>query len=141
MNKIPKKADKTVKVKKNKEKAPKPKFKTVPRKPPSAYYLFFSDKIDENKEKKFSAIELGKLYTELPDKEKENYIKKAQELMKAYNMDLSSIKDKSDEEEDKKENKKKKAKTSKEDMKKNSKKVCGKNKKKVKSNESDEDED
>ena len=166
MNKIPKeeekKADnleksninnkekpkKTVKVKKNKEKATKPKkskFKTVPRKPPSAYFLFCSDKRAENNEKKFSAKELGKLFTELPDKEKENYKKKAQELMKAYNMDMSSIKEKSDEEEDKKETK-----TSKADMKKNSKKVCncGKcdickknNKKNVKSNGSDEDED
>ena len=147
------KPEKTVKVKEDKEKASKaskPKkqmSKTEPRIPPSAYYLFCSDKRAENKDKKFSIKELGELFRHLPEQEKENYKKKAKELIKAYEMDLSSFKEKSDEEEDKKENKKKKAKTSKADMKKNSMKVCncGKcdecNKKKTNSDGSDEGEE
>ena len=62
-----------------KEKQPKQKKEKPegqPKKPPTAYFLFCADKRAENKDIKISAKELGELYKNLPESEKEAYKKK-----------------------------------------------------------------
>ena len=67
------KPEKTAKGKKDKEKQAKPKKEKPegqPKKPRSAYFLFCADKRAENKEKKWSAKELGDLFNKLPKDQK-----------------------------------------------------------------------
>ena len=77
----PEKPEKTAKGKKDKEKQAKPKKEKPegqPKKPPTAYFLFCADKRAENKEKKWPAKELGELFNNLPEDQKEKYKKKAE---------------------------------------------------------------
>ena len=80
-----------------KEKQPKQK-KEKPegqlKKPQTAYFLFCADKRAEDKDKKWTAKELGELYKNLPVSEKEVYKKRHDEEMKAYEKEKASLKEK-----------------------------------------------
>ena len=59
--------------KEKKPKAKREKREGEPKKPPTAYFLFCADKRKENKDKKLSAKELGEMFSQLPQAEKDKY--------------------------------------------------------------------
>ena len=130
----------------NKTGEKKEKIEGQPKKPQTAYFLFCADKRKENKDKKLSAKELGEMFSNLPEAEKDKYKKAHDELMKKYEEEMALFKKNNPEEEKEKENKKK-AKPSKSDQKKSNKKACNcgkcdecKQKNKANDDEDDDDE-
>ena len=101
------------------DKEKKEKKEGEPKKPATAFFLFCAEKRKENKDKKLSAKELGEMFYNLPEAEKEKYKKEHEELMKKYEEELALFKDEEKEKEDKK-----KAKPYKCDQKKSNKKAC-----------------
>ena len=131
----------------------KGKAEGMPKKPPTAFFIFCAEKRAENTDKKLSAKELGQLFKNLPEDMKALYKRKYEESMKQYEKEIASYIENlhdDNEEKDPKENKKKKAKISKDAAKRGAKKVCNcgrcdeckKNKKKIPDDDEDEiDED
>ncbi len=110
--------------KEKKQKAKKEKREGEPKKPPTAYFLFCADKRKENKDKKLSAKELGEMFSQLPQAEKDRYKKMYEESMKKYEKELDEFNKNHPDDGEEKDNKKKSCKPSKNDQKKNNKKAC-----------------
>ncbi len=87
-----------------------------PDKPLSAYFLFCSEKRKKSKDKKLTALELSQIYKALDDNEKQVYIEKYENDLKAYYLvkDILNLDD--DNENTKKRNNKKKVLISKKDQ-------------------------
>ena len=130
--------------KEKKPKAKREKREGEPKKPPTAYFLFCADKRKENKDKKLSAKELGEMFSQLPQAEKDKYKKMYEDSMTKYEKELEEFNKTHPEEGDEKDNKKKNCKPSKSDQKKNNKKACNCGKcddcKKKKGSDDDSDE-
>ena len=120
-NQTEKKDKKEKSDKKHKEK--KEKREGEPKKPQTAYFLFCADKRKENPEKKYAAKELGEMYANLPEGEKNKYKKMADDAHQKYEEELALF-NKNHPEEEKDSQNKRKAKPSKSDQKKNGKKAC-----------------
>ena len=128
MSKVEEKNQKKTSEKKDKneksdKKPKKEKREGEPKKPQSAYFLFCAEKRKENKDKKLSAKELGDMFHQLSDAEKDKYKKMYEESMKKYEEEMALFKKNNPDVEKEKEDKKK-AKPSKEDQKKSNKKAC-----------------
>ncbi len=87
-----------------------------PEKPISAYFLFCSEKRKKSKDKKLTVLELSKMYKALNDDEKQVYIDKYENDLKAYNIVKDILDLEEDNEDTKKRNTKNKALTSKKDQ-------------------------
>ena len=117
--------------KKEKKHLPK-KSKKIgkPKRPPSAFLMFCSDKRAEMKDRKLSAKELGEIYITLEEAKKNLYLKKYEEAKKKYLKELADLEAKNSDigEEQPKTDKnphiKNMAKIPKSNQKKNNKKAC-----------------
>ena len=78
--------------KEKKHKQKKEKKEGEPKKPQTAYFLFCADKRKENKDKKWSAKELGDLFKGLSEEEKNKYKKAHEDLMKEYEKEIKKNK-------------------------------------------------
>ena len=67
-----------------------------PEYPRSAFFYFYREKINENKEMKLSMIELGEMYIKLPESDKRKYIKLSEESRKKYEEEMILYRKKQD---------------------------------------------
>ena len=82
----------------------KKKKKIIPKRPMTPYFLFCQKKrqeyINSDNQRKLTAKELGSMWKNLPDEQKNSFIKQYEKDKKKYEEDKQKLKEKSEEEED-----------------------------------------
>ena len=82
----------------------KKKKKIIPKRPMTPYFLFCQEKrqeyINSDNQRKLTAKELGSMWKNLPDEQKNSFIKQYEKDKKKYDEDKQKLKEKSEEEED-----------------------------------------
>ena len=82
----------------------KKKKKIIPKRPMTPYFLFCQEKrqeyINSDNQRKLTAKELGSMWKNLPDEQKNSFIKQYDKDKKKYEEDKQKLKEKSEEEEE-----------------------------------------
>ena len=82
----------------------KKKKKIIPKRPMTPYFLFCQEKrqeyINSDNQRKLTAKELGSMWKNLPDEQKNSFIKQYEKDKKKYEEDKQKLKEKSEEEEE-----------------------------------------
>ena len=82
----------------------KKKKKIIPKRPMTPYFLFCQKKrqeyINSDNQRKLTAKELGSMWKNLPDEQKNSFIKQYEKDKKKYDEDKQKLKEKSEEEEE-----------------------------------------